>query len=506
MSGSGHTTVPSGREDLSFSDPRPRLVPGLTIAHSYLQPDRIGECCPIDPHAPGPYIFGSEREGSAPRAHFLQIRAGEIIDGGPLTGKNLSRDQFRAEAEGDSVRIENTGEATLSCNFTEVQKGQVFRVHAGDVLHLHHNCVLLVGQVPVSLPPPNHRLLPLHSFGEPDVMGITGESWRAWELRRLILAAVATGRHVFILGPTGTGKELVARAIHRMSHRFKAPFIAANGAAFSSEITAYLLFGNRKDAPNVGSPASLGFFGQAGAGVFFLDEIGEMGPALQAALLRALESGYTRIGESHETATECLVICATNRAASFIKEDVLTRLGVTLTTLSLDQRREDLALILRAMLLVRARKGPQAAAFAKQYVRRDSRGWEHVPLHSSLILGLLRSPLSGNVREMDRILTESIMAAEGELPLRWPASRPFPDAVPLDVPTEAPPPSVNDLLAGLGGRVPDPARARVVEALTVSGGNIGKAARYLRLTPRDLYRLREKGTGLLDPQDPDKKE
>jgi hypothetical protein len=107
MSGSGDTTAPSGREDLSFSDRRPRLVPALYIAHSYLQPDRIGECCPIDPHAPGPHVFGSEREGTAPRAHFFQIRPGEIVDGGPLTDKNLSRDQFRAEAEGDSLRIEN---------------------------------------------------------------------------------------------------------------------------------------------------------------------------------------------------------------------------------------------------------------------------------------------------------------------------------------------------------------------------------------------------------------
>jgi DNA-binding NtrC family response regulator len=505
MHGSGNTTAPSGREDLSFSDPRPRLVPALIIAHSYLQPDRIGECCPIDPHAPGPYIFGSEREGTEPRAHFGQIRAGEIVDGGPLTGKNLSRDQFRAEAEGDSLRIENTGEAILSCNLTEVPKGTVFTARPGDVLHLHHNCVLLVGYAPVSLPPPNDRLLPLHSFGEPDVLGTTGESWRAWELRRMILAAVATGRHVFILGPTGTGKELVARAIHRMSHRFKAPFIAANGATFSTELTAYSLFGNRKDAPNVGSPASLGYFGQAGAGVFFLDEIGEMAPALQAALLRALEGGYTRIGEAHETATECLVICATNRAATFIKEDVLARLGVTLTTLSLDHRREDLALIVRALLLVRARKGPQAAAFAKQYVRRDSRGWEHVPVHSSLILGLLRSPLSSNIREMDNILTDSIIAAEGELPLKWPASRPFPAPVPLAIPTQPAPPSIDGVLAGLDGERPSPSRARVKEALDMHDGNIGKTAKYLRMTARDLYRLREK-YGLLDPEEPEKKD
>src|ERR1019366_5043723 len=120
----------------------------------------------------------------------------------------------------------------------------------------------------------------------------------------------------------------------------------------------------------------------------------------------------TRMGEAHETATECQVICATNRAATFIKEDVLARLGVTLTTLSLDHRREDIALIVRTMLLKRAREEKTGAAFARQYVRRDSRGWEHVPVHSSLILGLLRSPLHSNVRELDNILTESIMAAE----------------------------------------------------------------------------------------------
>jgi two-component system response regulator HydG len=507
MLGSGNTTVRSGREDLLSAGSRPRAVRCLTIAHSYLQPHRAGECCPIDPHAKSPTIFGCEREGTPQRAHFFQMRAGEIIDGGPLTGNNVSRDQFRAEADDkhDCLRIENTGEAILSCNLTEVPKGTIFTARPGDVLHLHHSCVLLVTLAPLPVPAPNERLLPLHAFGEPDIMGITGESWRAWDLRHLILAAVATGRHVFILGPTGTGKELVARAIHKMSHRVDAPFIAANGATFSSEITAYQLFGNRKDAPNVGSPASLGFFGQAGPGVFFLDEIGEMAPSLQAALLRALESGYTRIGESHETRTQCLVICATNRAATHIKHDVLPRLGVTLTTLSLDERREDLALIVRAMLLRRAREERIGAAFAKQYVRRDSRGWAHVPLHSSLILGLLRSPLQGNVRELDNILTESIMASEGELPLRWPATRPFPAAVPLAIPTEAAAPSVDDLLANLGREPPMPSRALVVEALDRNGGNIGKTAKYLRVTVRDLYRLREK-YGLLDPEDPEKKD
>src|ERR1019366_4184773 len=170
MSGSGNTTVPSGREDLSSSSPTPPLGPALYIAHSYQQPDRIGECCPIDPHAPAPYIFGCENELSPDRAHLGQIRPGEFIDGGPLTGINLSQDQLRVTAESNALRIENSGETTLSCNMTDVPKGAVFLARPGDVLHLHHNCVLVVGLAPLSLPEPSPRLLPLHSFGGPDAM------------------------------------------------------------------------------------------------------------------------------------------------------------------------------------------------------------------------------------------------------------------------------------------------------------------------------------------------
>ena len=497
-SGSGNTTVPSGREDLSSSSSTPRLFPALYIAQSYPQPDRIGECCPIDPYASAPYIFGRENDLSPDRAHFSQIKPGQTIDGGPLTGMNLSQDQLRVTAEDHALRIENSGGTPLSCNLTDVPKGTVFMARPGDVLHLHHNCVLVVGLAPLSLPESPYSLMPVQPFGEPDLEGITGESWRIWELRERIFYAAHARRHVFILGPTGTGKELVARAIHRRSHRHRSPFIVANGAAFGSELTAYVLFGNCKDAPNVGSFDSPGFFGQAGVGVFFLDEIGEMAPRLQAALLRALEGGYNRIGESFERRTECLVICATNRGITGVKDDVLMRLGVNVDTPSLAERREDLALIVRALLLKRARADKD---FAKTYLRRDSRGWEHVPVHSSLIIGLLRSPLPGNVRELDNILTESIIASKGDLPLRWPGRLRMPEPEPFVVPTKPPPPTIDEILAGLGGERPAPSRARVLEALDMHDWNIGRTAKYLDVSVDQLYRLRIK-YGLLDRDNP----
>ena len=368
-------------------------------------------------------------------------------------------------------------------------------LRVGAVLEVTSNCVLLVGQSPLALPPPPARLLPLHPFGEVDRMGIVGESARVQQLREDVAFASSAGRHVFVHGPTGTGKELAARAIHDLSPRAGRPYVTANSASFTPELAALELFGNPRSYPNPGAPERLGYFGQARGGTLLLDEIGEVLPAVQAPLLRALDGAYNRVGDSVSRPTECVVVLATNRDPGRIKDDVLHRLGVTVETPALADRREDIPLLVRALLLRKADADP---ALAKALVRRDARGWRYVEVDASLIVGLLRSPLPGNVREVDNILTLALGASGGRGSLRWPSRLSVPPPAPIAVQAEPAEPAVEELIEGLRA-APDPGKARVHEVLEEHRWYYEKAASALGISVHKLYRLRMK-YGLRQPE------
>jgi two-component system nitrogen regulation response regulator GlnG/two-component system response regulator HydG len=343
------------------------------------------------------------------------------------------------------------------------------------------NCVLLVGQSPLSLPPPPAKLLPLHPFGEADRLGLVGESWRAHQLREDVCFAASQGLHVLLVGPSGSGKELVARAIHALSARSGGPFVAANIASFTAELAALELFGSPKSYPNPGTPERPGYFGQAYGGTLLLDEIGEVLTTLQAPLLRALDGAYNRVGDPVSRPTGCVVILATNRDPQSIKHDVRHRLGVTVETPALADRRADIPLLVGALL---RRRGLS------------------VEVDASLIVGLLRAPLPGNVREVDNILTLAIASSGARGPLRWPTRLSLPPPAPLAVEVEppapvAPPaepsgPDVVALLDGYRSPEPDPGEGRLRQTLVDNEWHYRKAAAALGMSVDRLYRLRMK--------------
>src|SRR5690606_8362565 len=156
-----------------------------------------------------------------------------------------------------------------------------------------------------------------------------------------------------IFGETGTGKELVARAIHRRSDRAKGPFIPVNCAAISRELVESELFGHEKGAFTGAASARKGAFEEAEGGTLFLDEIGELPLALQAKLLRTLEAGeIRRVGSSRPFRVDVRVVAATHRdlramakEGSF-REDLYFRLSVIRIDLPpLRARIDDIALL-----------------------------------------------------------------------------------------------------------------------------------------------------------------
>ena len=170
-------------------------------------------------------------------------------------------------------------------------------------------------------------------------------------IRDMIIRVAPTEAKVLITGENGTGKELVARAIHENSPRSKGEFVEVNCAAIPSELIESELFGHEKGSFTSAIKQRIGKFEQASGGTLFLDEIGDMSLAAQAKVLRALqESRITRVGGDKEIKVDVRVIAATNKnlkdeiAENRFREDLYHRLSVILIHVpSLNERKEDIS-------------------------------------------------------------------------------------------------------------------------------------------------------------------
>ena len=236
-------------------------------------------------------------------------------------------------------------------------------------------------------------------FGEPDEVGLIGESPWSWELRGRLFALAQESGHTVVFGPSGSGKELVARALHRYSSRALGPWVARNAASIPEPLVSAELFGNVQGYPNAGMPSRKGLVGQADGGVLVLDEFAELSEAAQANLLRVMDNAgsYQRLGDSRDRQTDMRIIALTNRPEDAIKHDVLARFSHRIRLTALASRRQDVGLIARHEL---QRSGPSSGS-PESGVDRDifERIW-----------GLFTAPLPDNVRGIRRRFTVAYRA------------------------------------------------------------------------------------------------
>ena len=214
----------------------------------------------------------------------------------------------------------------------------------------------------------------------------------------------STDSTVLIAGETGTGKELVARAIHRLSRQASRAFVAVNCAAIPRDLIASELFGHEKGAFTGAIQRRVGRFELADGGTIFLDEVGELPPDIQIALLRVLqEREFERVGGRDPIRVDVRVIAATNRdlpAAvneGLFRQDLFYRLNVfPLDMPALRQRREDISLLVEY--------------FIGRYARRAGKTFQRV---SKRTLDRLRSyPWPGNVRELQNVIERSVIVCD----------------------------------------------------------------------------------------------
>jgi transcriptional regulator with GAF, ATPase, and Fis domain len=222
-----------------------------------------------------------------------------------------------------------------------------------------------------------------------------------------VVKVAATDSTVLITGETGTGKELVARAIHRRSDRVSRPFVGVNCAAIPRDLIASELFGHEKGAFTGATQQRLGRFELANGGTIFLDEVGELPVETQIALLRVLqEHEFERVGGSHRIRTDVRVIAATNRdlqaviSAGSFRSDLFYRLHVfPIEIPSLRERGEDIPLLVEY--------------FIDRYARKAGKHFKKVEKRTLQVLGSY--PWPGNIRELQNVIERSVILCDSDI-------------------------------------------------------------------------------------------
>ncbi len=317
----------------------------------------------------------------------------------------------------------------------------------------------------------NHRLR--EAVGQRHAM--VGDSAAITAVRELIAKVGPTGARVLITGENGTGKELVARALHVASPRRDQPFVEVNCAAIPSELIESELFGHVKGSFTGAFADRAGKFEQADRGTLFLDEIGDMSLSAQAKLLRVLQEGVlTRIGGSKPTEVDVRVLAATNKelgaeiAEGRFREDLLYRLNVVeIQVPPLRDRPGDIPLLVAHFSdLLATGAGVPRRRFAPEAVRLlQQRAWP------------------GNVRELRNVIERAMILAPGKLV----------SAADID-PTIAPPAAVGGPYADIPQAASydefrdETDRAFLSQRLRQHDWNVAETARALKMPRTNLYK------------------
>jgi transcriptional regulator with GAF, ATPase, and Fis domain len=302
---------------------------------------------------------------------------------------------------------------------------------------------------------------PVENFAGPELIG-TAPVWTG-ALNQAALVA-ATDATVLLRGETGTGKELVARAIHHGSPRRDGPFVAVNVAALTSELAASELFGHERGAFTGAVDARPGRVELAGGGTLFLDEVGDLAFEVQVKFLRFLqEREFERVGGTGTRRANVRIVAATNRdlerlrAEGRFREDLYFRLNVfPLRLPPLRERREDIE--------------PLLSHFVRRYSAKVGRRYDHIDRQT--VARSLEYPWPGNVRELENLVERAVILCPGPVF----SMNPFAQA------EGSAPGSAHTSLHAV-------VRAHIIRALKLCGGKIygeDGAARLLGLKPSTL--------------------
>ncbi len=468
------------------SRPTSATTLSLVLIWSAREPQRVGHSavCDVDRvHLLGraPQVSG----GEAPLT-FAASRPDEAggveATSNAVLGESLSRRQLEIRVDGDVLLVRNVGKCPMWVNSVIHSRAEVCH---GDVIHLQQQISLLCVKKSRSYPSqcgyPYERLT---SFGFADADGMVGESDAMWRLRQQIAQCGPSDGHVLIVGESGVGKELVAQALHQLSHIKRQVFVAENISTIPPNLGTALLFGNRRNFPNPGMEERAGLIGRAEGGTLFLDEIGDMNEEVQPLLLRVMERGgeYMRLGEDAQPRrTHVRFIAATNHPER-LRPELRRRFHHEIHVPDLNERREDIPLLIRHILLLRARQRPALSAYLQDGQPR---------IDPQLLEQLVRHAYSTHISELAFLVEQAAADCEGLtlLPLSQDvlrrrsaaalgAARTTGGAPPSGAPEQ--PPASSSFL---------PTAEEAQRALDLASGFVARAAVRLGISRHQLNRL-----------------
>jgi DNA-binding NtrC family response regulator len=300
--------------------------------------------------------------------------------------------------------------------------------------------------------------------------GLVGRSAALLEVYKQVARAATSEVPVLITGETGSGKEMVARQLHQRSHRKDQPFIPVDCGAIAESLMESELFGHAKGSFTGATGARVGLFEEANGGTLFLDEIGDIGPKIQAQLLRALQEGeIRRVGESTPLKVDVRVVAATNKDLKALvkegrfREDLVYRLDVVrLHIPPLRERLDDLPALVEHFAQLHARGGARPVVTPDALARLKAYDWP------------------GNVRQLENVVARALaLNATGIL---GPGDFPPPIG-------DAAAPASNLALTGDLPSLDELCRRYAGQVLQHTQGNKSEAARILGCDRKTLYKL-----------------
>ncbi len=305
-----------------------------------------------------------------------------------------------------------------------------------------------------------------------NISTFTGKSPAMEKVYQLIRQAAKANANVLVEGPSGTGKELVARALHDLSPRAKGPFVAVECAALTPTLLESELFGHEKGAFTDAYRQKIGRFEAADGGTLFLDEITEIDLATQVKLLRVLETRrFQRVGGTEEIPSDFRLVAATNRnLAEYVKEgkfreDLYYRLNVIdIHMPALKERPGDIALLV--------------SRFIKEFAKENGGLVTGIDAHA--IKALEDYDWPGNVRQLRNVIEKMVvLSGGGKLTL---------EDVPVEVKATSTPPAPLPVVQLPHALLAENEKAQILAALTACRHNKTKAAAQLGISRRTLHR------------------
>lgn len=305
---------------------------------------------------------------------------------------------------------------------------------------------------------------------------LIGDSSAMHEVFDMVRQAAPTQATILVTGPSGTGKELIAHSLHRLSTRKRGPFVAVHCAALQTNLLESELFGHEKGAYTGAASQRKGRFEMADGGTLFLDEIGEIDASVQVKLLRVLEERrFERVGGGEPVDVDIRLICATNRnlrervEKGEFREDLFYRLDVVNIALPpLSDRESDIPLL--------------AMHFLQAFSEKNGRKLEGITSEAIDLFTAYQWP--GNVRELRNTIEKMVVLARGDRLTARDVPANIREAARKDGITSA----AGSLKVSAGGSLADTERAKIMAVLRRNNHNRTRAAEELGISRRTLHR------------------